>query len=117
MQPEDRIIVAMPLAGLWDEDGDLSITRKRDLGRKELVELLRKGPVQFVVANCGDRPLWFNLDIAYRLWKNEVKPRLVEPNEAATGFRLENFPGEYCYLATEWDPLKETPVVLLEMYH
>lgn len=107
----------IPLSRLWDEDGDLSITRGRDLGRRELVELLRNGPVQFVVAEIGERPFWINLDVAFRFWKDEVKPRLIEPSDAAKGFCLENYPEEFCYVATEWDPLDRFPVVLLEMHH
>lgn len=88
---------------------------KRDVGRELITELLRDGPVKFVVANCGEHLKWVPVGDRFRFWKDEVKPRLVEPS--VERFRLEDFPGEYCYVGTEWAGAGEVPVVLLEMWH
>lgn len=34
-----------------------------------------------------------------------------------SGFQLNDFPGEYAYLASEWSGGIQTPIVLLEMHH
>jgi hypothetical protein len=113
----ERIVVQMPLTQLWDESGTLPLKKRREVGRSDVAELLRGGSVSFVIADCG-RPLnWVPHRDCYRFWKNEVKPRLVEPDAAERGFRLEEFPGQYCYVASEWGLGEEGPVVVLETYH
>ena len=53
----------------------------------------------------------------YQFWKLEVKVRLVEPDKDGGVFRLEDFPGEYCFIASEWRDGAEASVILLEKYH
>jgi hypothetical protein len=116
MRPDQRIVVSFPLSELWDERGPVAATRGRRLGRVEIAALLTSGPIQFVVAN-GAAPLqWISIDDRFTFWKDEVKPRVVPAD--AEGFYLEDYPGEYCYLATEWTRSIAGPaVVLLECHH
>ncbi len=46
-------------------------------------------------------------------WKTELKPRIVEMET----FDQAEFPGAYCYVASEWADGEPLPLVLLEMYH
>lgn len=47
-------------------------------------------------------------------WKSEVKVHLAQP-DAKT--HLEDFPGEYCYFASEWKADVGEPIVLLAKSH
>ncbi len=112
-----RVVTRLPLTELWDDSGPLPFTRGRPVGRAELADLLRVGPVRFVVADCGSPLRWVPADDRYRFWKDEVKPRLVEADVAEGRFRLEDFPGERCYVATLWGEGEASPVVVLEARH
>ena len=115
MRSEQRIVVRLPLIELWDAAGSLSVTRGRSVGRTQISELLRRGAVRFVLADVGRPPQWVSVEDCFRFWKEEVKPRLVEPT-AAERIRLEEYPGEYCFVATEWGA-ETLPLVVLEIYH
>jgi hypothetical protein len=117
MQPDQRIVTRIPLTELWDAGGVLPLERGRAVGRDHVADLLRTGPVRFVLANCGSPLNWVPLDDCYRFWKREVKLHLVEPAAAEVGFRLEDWPGGYCYQGTEWTGGSQEAVVLLETYH
>ena len=78
--------------------------------------MLTLATIQFVVANVGEPLRWISIDNRFTFWKDEVKPR-VAPADAERFF-LEDFPGEYCYVATEWTRSVAGPtVVLLECLH
>ena len=113
--PSPSIVTRLPLERLSDDQGAIEARRERFLSKEMLRELLRRSPVQFVVAEVG-RPL-NRVDSArcYEFWKSEAEPHIVEkPN---SGFRLEDFPGEYAYVASEWLSHSQKPIVLLEKYH
>lgn len=113
MRPTDRKIMTLPLAELFDERGTVAAVRGRDLTADDIRDLLRAGPVRFVVANCGHRPAWVSESERFAFWKAEVQPHLSDTAEA----RLDEFPGGYFYFASEWLPASGSPVVLLEMHH
>lgn len=117
MQPDQRVVVAIPLSESWDDSGDLPLTKMRNVGRGHVTDLLRQGPVRFVVADCGAPLSWIPSDDAFSFWKTEVRPRLVEPDKAVLGFRLKDYPGEFCYVGTEWCGNGASPVILLEKHH
>jgi len=58
LRPDQRIVVKMPLTELWDDGGTLTGDRVRNLDQTDLVELLRTGPVQFLVADPGLKLRW-----------------------------------------------------------
>ena len=68
----------MPLTELWDEGGTLTSERVRNIDQSNLVELLRVGPLQFVVAACGLKLLWIPTRQRFELWKT-VKPQIADP--------------------------------------
>lgn len=115
MRPEQRIVARLPLTELWDASGALSVTRRRSVGRAEIGELLRRSAVRFVLANIGRPPQWVPVEDCFRFWREEVEPRLVEP-AAADDIRLEEYPGEYCFVAAEWGA-ETPPFVVLEVFH
>lgn len=55
MDFQDRVVVAMPVQPLWTDEGELSAVRARDLDGEAIRELLRRGPLRFVVADRGCR--------------------------------------------------------------
>jgi hypothetical protein len=115
MEPSKRAVIEIPMKEIWDQEGVIEATRDRYLSADDLKNMLKKFPVEFVIANAGDRLKSIPVYKCYEFWKSEVKSHLVScPDEP---FRLEDFPGEYAYLASEWSGEIQTPIVLLEKYH
>ena len=69
--------------------------------------------LRFVLANCGHKLRWESEEERFTFWKSEVRPHIVEE----TRLYLEDYPGGYCYRASEWHLGNGNRVVLLEMYH
>lgn len=111
MMPLIRIITHVPLDRLWDDGGDLAAQREGYLSRVSLLDMLRQYPVEFYVADFG-WPLR-RVDVAncYDFRKSESAENLV--NAPEVGFRIEDFPGKFAYVASEWAGEIQTPIVLL----
>ena len=98
----------------WSRRTVAAAKRLRDLHDTDVRELLRAGPVRFLVA-----AVLFPFRIVpegeyYDFWKSEVQSHLVaNPHEGAV---LEDFPGGYCYFASEWSD-GGSPIVLLSAAH
>ncbi|HVS40416.1 MAG TPA: hypothetical protein VMS17_32965 [Gemmataceae bacterium] len=114
MQALQRIIRSMPLDELWDDSGVVAARWIKDLAAAEIRELLNGGAIRWVVADIGKKPKWIPELDGFTFWKEEVKPRLVDGEYQA---RLQDFPGEYCYTASEWRDARGRPVVLLYRHH
>ncbi|MFM7075519.1 MAG: hypothetical protein ACKO3G_05550 [Planctomycetaceae bacterium] len=114
MQPSQRVITAIPTRELWDEHGPVDATRSRDLSADDIRELLRRGPLRFVVADIGTGPRWLPVESSFAFWKAEVQSHLSPLGAPAS---LDNFSGGYCYFASEWSPAAGPPIVLLEKAH
>jgi hypothetical protein len=116
MHPDQRVVVSLPLAEIWDSSGPIAATRGRQLSTADITQLLRAGPIQFVVADFG--PLrWIPTDSMYDFWKCDAKHHILSPGRSAA---LEEFPGEYFYVATEWIRAAAppaTPLIVLERHH
>ena len=97
MRADQRVVTSIPLIELWDAHGVLQIERGLAVDRERVTDLLRKGRVRFVLANCGDPLRWIPPDDCYRFWKEEAKSQLVEPYAFEKGVRLEDRPGEYYF--------------------
>jgi len=115
MHPSQRIVTRMPLANLWDDEGQLNAHRVRHVGRKEIAQLLRDGLKTFVVADVGLPLRWIPEQDRFTFWKAEVRDRLV-PVEAHS-FYLEDYSNEFCYIASEWRRSDSEPIVVLEKCH
>lgn len=109
----ERVVTRLPPAELWDDAGPVSAVAVRALAAEDIRDLLRTGPVRFVVAAVGSPLRWVAAADCFRFWKAEVHSRVAGPGEA----RLEDFPGGYCYFASEWAAGDGPPVVLLAIAH
>ena len=88
--------------------------RLRDLADADVRELLRAGPVRFAVAMMLFPFRVVPEQQCYAFWKSEVQPHLVsDPDDAAAP---DDFPGGYCYFASEWSD-GGPPIVLLSAAH
>src|SRR5262245_52101336 len=110
----DRVVTRMPIEQLWTDDGEMPDTRGSQLKREAVRELLRRGPVQFVVADIGERLRWIPPHECYAFWKAEVAAHLAETES----FDLDDFPEGRVYVASEWFGSEgKPPLILLEMHH
>lgn len=117
MKPEQRIVTELPLRHLWDTGG--AITGTHDIGpisAEEIRNLLRSGPVVFVVADVGLPLTWIDPARAFDFWKHEVRPRLVDPARERA-LCLDDFPGSYGYLGRRWRAAGYPQLVVLEKQH
>ena len=125
----------MPLAELWDDSGPLEATQLGELGEDDVRAQLRLG-AHGALASIGEPLRWMRGTEFFDWWKSEARPRLVAPGHVrhydvpwpdqprrgredaqADGFRLEDFPGERCWSASEWRLIDGSTVVLFEEHH
>lgn len=109
-----RIITQIPLVHLWTDEKALQAIRVRYLDRESIVALMKQAPVLFVLAEVGRKLRWINPDECYQFWKEEVQAHLADKPDK---IRLEDFPGAYAYIASEWTSENQAPIVLLEVAH
>lgn len=115
--PEQRVVTRIPLTELFDSGGTLRFSKLKAIGRDEIASLLNSSDARFVVASCGTPLSRIPNHQRYEFWKSEVIMRLVEPADHERGFRLEEYAGGYCYIASEWRGNSNEVVVLLETHH
>jgi hypothetical protein len=113
--PTQRTVTRLPVERLSGDEGDIEARQERFLSKEALRELLRRHPVEFVVADVGTPFKRVEVRKCYEFWKSEVEAHIVDDPDS--GFRLEDFPGEYAYVASEWSGPIQTPIVLLEKHH
>jgi len=107
-----KIISQTPLRQLWTEDGVVDAQRGRKLTIADIMTILRSGPALFVVASVGCPPEWIPIDQCFHFWKS-VKKNITDEDR----FRLEDYPGEIVYTATEWNTESGELIICLEMHH
>ena len=105
-----RTVRRTPLDALWDNEGIVSSSRLRPLQDDDIRELLRNGPVRFVVIQVGLKPEWIPLDHCFRFRKEQVQSRLL-PRAVYT----DQIPELGGYWAEEWRPANGPPIVALEL--
>lgn len=108
-----KIVTRLPLRALWRDDGFSTSARGRSLRDTDILKLLASGPVQFVIADVGTILRWIPTGECRHFWKAEVKPHLAGEARAY----LDDFPGGYCYFASQWEEESATPIVVLEKQH
>jgi hypothetical protein len=114
MDPVDRIVVSIPLVELWSTSGAVDASPTGRIDEMGIVPLLVSGST-FVVADVGHPLRWISYTERFTFWKTEVKHRLV-PSETTT-FCLDNYPGQYCYVAFKWECRPSGTVIVLEKHH
>lgn len=113
MKQSDRIVTKMPLTQLWNSDEEIDVVKKEYLTKAQLKLILKQRPVEFVVASIGNKLRWIEIENCYEFWKTEVEKQVAEDYD---NIFLDDFPGEYAYVASEWVGAVN-PIVLLEMHH
>lgn len=114
MTNDKKIVTQLPLINLWTDNEDISAQRGIYLTNESIREILRKYTVKFVIANVGDKLKWLSCSESFDFWKTELEPHLANDMNR---IEINNFSGNYCYVATEWKTEVETPIILLEKYH
>jgi len=114
MDPAIRQITRMPLNEVWDDSGVCPHRRLRSIGIHEIHDLLSHGQIRIVVADCGTKPHWVPSQEIWTFWKQDMKPHIADQS---LRIRLEDFPGGYCYLASEWGGHGLSPIIVLEKLH
>lgn len=115
MTPSLRTVNRIPLERLWNEDGEIEVSRKCWVSTQALRAMLRMGQVQFIVADIGSPLRRIDMAKCFDFWKSEVEHHLID--DPGLGFSLDDFPGGYAYLASEWTGNHPASIVLLEKHH
>ena len=114
MDSDQRIVTCTPLTELWNSKGLMDARRAESVGETEIAQLLRDGS-SFVVAVVGQPLRWVSEGDRFAFWKAEVRCRLVARD--ADGFDLDEYPGNYCYVAAMWKCTSSASVIVLEKHH
>ncbi len=114
MHSAHRIVVSTPLHELWNEDGSVDAVRVRDIGTEDIRELLRRGPLRFVVAEGGLPLHWVPEEDCFHFWKSSVQSHLPM---TGTQVHLDDFSDGFCYFASEWSSTIGAPIIVLETVH
>lgn len=114
MESALRVVTRLPIDEVWDEHGPLGLRKERRLSENDITNLLRSGPLRFVVADVGKRLRWIDPAECYDFWKDAVKLHIADPGTAITLDKYENC---YCFVASEWSDSSSSPVVVLEKHH
>ncbi len=114
MNIADKVVANIPLETIWTAEGELFAERISYLTSKEIVQLLRKSTVQFVIADVGHKLKWIGKNQCFKFWKEEVKQHIADK---ADKIDLESFADNYAYVASLWTVQAEMPIITLEKLH
>ena len=112
---DSYIVQQLPLTELRRNGIPTGAQPVGELNERDIRELLRAGPPNFAIANVGQPLLWYEGPECFRVWKEELRGRIVPA--AAQRFRLEDFPGGHCYIAIEWRHPSGQITVVFAMHH
>ena len=110
----DKIVTEIPLQNIWNSEKEMDIQRTEYLTKERLKEILTSGPVDFVLADLGNKLKWIETSDCYNYWKTEVERDLADNVKK---IYLDDFPDEYAYIASYWTCDMQKPIILLEKYH
>ncbi len=113
MESKLRVVVKLPLDDLWDDCGPLSHTRVRWLSDKDIREMLRESPPQFVIADVGLPLQWIPRAESFRFWRKAVA-EIAPPSQPAS---LNDYSGGCCYFAALWQAESAPDLIVLERHH
>jgi hypothetical protein len=109
-----RIVTTIPVTVLWNDPGELAAVRDRYLTTASIKDLLKTGPIQFVVADVGTPLRWIEKEACYDFWKRQVEPYVSDPDDVIS---LDRLPGGFAYLASLWTQSDRPSLILLEAIH
>jgi hypothetical protein len=110
----DKIVTKIPLETLWTEKEELDFKRHNYLNGEDLKELLKAGPVQFVIADVGQTLKWIPVEKSFESYKKDFKGHIVDDLEKID---LDKFKDNFGYIASVWNDKVDNEVVLLEHVH
>jgi hypothetical protein len=105
------IVTKLPLDELTVDK--IAFERKRNLLPVEIEEFLKLNNVEFITADVGHPINKISNEAAFKFWK-ESKSNIVKDFDY---IRLEDYPQEYAYLASEWISEAGNRLIVLEKYH
>jgi hypothetical protein len=114
MKYSDKIVTTFPLENLWNEHEEILATREQSLNKEKIKQMISLQPVEFVVAEIGEKLKWVGVNECYKFWKSEVEKHLVNDTDEII---LDNYPEGYAYLASEWKTIDSNSIIVLEMMH
>lgn len=109
-----RVVSSLPLRELWDDSGPLVARSSGYASLGQVRDIVSSSPVTFVLADAGMALVWIPARETFRFWKTQARFRIATPGEP---IRLEDFPGQYAYLASIWELSDGKVVVALERQH
>ncbi len=111
MKPEKKIVISAPLHELWDSSGPVDGQLAECLDECDIKGLL-EGGATFVVADVGHPFQWISPQKRLWFFEHEVKPRLWRE-----GLMLEDYPGQYSYVARKWLSPSRGVIIVLDVHH
>ena len=114
MDLSQKIVNKIPLDCLWTEKQLLGAKRIKYLNQDEVSEILKNGPIVFVIANVGDKLIWTDLGESYKIYKTEIKDFIISDIDKID---LDTLKYGFGYLASLWADPSENSIILLEKFH
>lgn len=114
MDNDKKIVTQIPITNLWTDKENIFVKREKYLTADDIQMTIKKYPIEFVVANIGEKLNWISYDKSFEFWKSEIKPHL---GDDINNINLDSYLENYAYIASEWTGEIETPIILLEKYH
>jgi hypothetical protein len=114
MENELKIVTQIPMTNLRTVTENAFAKREKYLTADDIQKTSKKYPVEFVVANIGEKLKWISYDKSFDFWNTEIRPHLVDD---FNNINIDSYLDNYFYIASEWTGEIETPIILLEKYH
>lgn len=115
-----RRVLRMPLTELWTGDGEtVPASKVRDLGPSEARALVRSHPdLELVVARGGEPLQWLYGDEKWRFWKEELFPRIFDPDPDLGPLIVDDTdPDYYRFEVSEWQLVgSDRPILVAELH-
>ena len=114
MNYSNKIVTSIPLENIWVPEHQIEAQRVSYLTRDKLKHLLQSSPVNFIIANVGEKLKWIEESQCFNFWKVEVEIHLVTD---INKINLDDYSDNYAYIASEWRVDNQIPIILLEKKH
>jgi hypothetical protein len=114
MTISDKIVITIPLDNIRTSTNELNAQRVGYLTQANIKDLLKRGQVNFILADVGQKLQWIQTNQCFAFWKSEAEQHIVTD---VNNINLDNFIDNYAYIASEWKSDDPTPIILLEKIH
>ncbi|MBO2009580.1 hypothetical protein [Hymenobacter negativus] len=114
MNTANKIVASIPLENIWTDESELPAKRIAYLTSEDIVQLLKKSIVHFIVADVGHKLQWIDKSQCFNFWKQEAKPHIADD---VAKIDLATYVDNYAYVASQWATQGEAPIITLEKFH